>query len=323
MHYSHIFGPVHSRRLGRSLGIDLVPYKVCSFDCVYCECGSTTKKDIRRKEFFPVREVLDELDDYLSRSPKLDFVTFSGSGEPTLSLSIGIVIRYLKEMFPHYRVAVLTNGSLLWKEEVRRDLLLTDVVLPTLSSAVETTFRRIHRPVRALTAERIISGTEQFRKDYAGQIWLEIFIIPGVNTTDSELSALKEAIRRINPDRVQLNTLDRPGTEEWVRPASHEELERIRNLLGLAGVEPVEPVQYNHLHETQMTPDWTHTVEMVHDLLKRRPSTLEDICEATGLNRREVLKILREIGESVPIVEKREGRGIFYSFTNEQGRTRL
>jgi hypothetical protein len=115
---------------------------------------------------------------------------------------------------------------------------------------------------------------------------------------------------------VQLNTLDRPGTEGWVRPASHEDLERIRILLGLAGVESVEPVHYDHLHEAPMAPDWTHAVEMVHDLLRRRPSTLEDITDVTGLNRREVLKILREIGERVPVLEKREERGIFYSCTS-------
>jgi wyosine [tRNA(Phe)-imidazoG37] synthetase (radical SAM superfamily) len=315
MRCSHIFGPVHSRRLGRSLGVDLVPYKVCSFDCVYCECGNTTREILERENFFPVNEVLDELDDYLSRSPELDFVTFSGSGEPTLSLSIGIVIRYLKDRFPYYRVAVLTNGSLLWKEEVRRDLLLADVVLPTLSSDVEKTFRRIHRPVRGLTVDRIIAGIEQFRKEYDGQIWLEIFIIPGVNTTDQELARMRAAIQRINPDRVQLNTLDRPGTEDWVIPASPEELERIRKLLGLAGVESVEPVSYDTLHETPMTPDWIHAVEVVHNLLLRRPSTLEDISGATGLNRREVLKILREIGGKVPLMEQKEDRGIFYSCT--------
>jgi wyosine [tRNA(Phe)-imidazoG37] synthetase (radical SAM superfamily) len=297
MRYSHIFGPVHSRRLGRSLGIDLVPYKVCSFDCVYCECGETTRELLQRKEFFPTREVLIELEEYLSRSPKLDFVTFSGSGEPTLSLSIGFVIDYLKNQFPDYRVAVLTNGSLLWKEEVRQDLLQADVVLPTLSSASDETFRRIHRPAFGLTIDRIISGIEQFRKEYRGQIWLEIFIIPGINTTDSELEGLRGAIQRINPDKVQLNTLDRPGTEDWVRPASPEELDRIRDLLGLSGIEFIEPVSFGILQETTMTSDWAHAVKVVHDLLRRRPSTLEDISASTGLNRREVLKILREIGE--------------------------
>jgi wyosine [tRNA(Phe)-imidazoG37] synthetase (radical SAM superfamily) len=313
MRYSHIFGPVHSRRLGRSLGIDLVPYKVCSFDCVYCECGETTRKLFEREEFFPTQEVIDELEDYLSRSPKLNFVTFSGSGEPTLSVSIGFVIRYLKIRFPNYLVAVLTNGSLLWKEEVRQDLLLADVVLPTLSSAAEETFRRIHRPAFGLTVERIISGIEQFRKEYNGQIWLEIFIIPGINTTDTELAELKRAIQRINPDKIQLNTLDRPGTEEWVRPASPEELNRIRTRLELNRVESIEAVSSDILQETPMKAESALAVRMVHDMLRRRPSTLEDISEATGLNRREVLKILREIGGRETVLERREERGIFYS----------
>jgi wyosine [tRNA(Phe)-imidazoG37] synthetase (radical SAM superfamily) len=312
MRYSHLFGPVLSRRLGRSLGVDLVPFKVCSFDCVYCECGETTKVVLEREDFFPVQEVLDELEDYLSHSPVLDFITFSGSGEPTLSLSIGICIRYLKERFPSYRVAVLTNGTLLWKGDVRRDLLEADIVLPTLSSAIEQTYHRIHRPAPGLPVGLIIAGIEQFRQEYEGEIWLEIFIIPGINTTEAELEALRNAIQRIQPDRVQLNTLDRPGTESWVRPASPGELLKLRDLLGLEGVEPVEPVTPGHLPGTPVS-DWTDAVKMVHDLLQRRPSTLEDICDVTGLNRREVLKILREIGASMTISERREERGIFYS----------
>lgn len=312
MTYSHLFGPVLSRRLGRSLGVDLVPYKVCSFDCVYCECGDTTKVVLEREDFFPVEEVLDELEDCLSRSPVLDFVTFSGSGEPTLSLSIGICIRFLKERFPSYRVAVLTNGTLLWRDDVRKDLLDADIVLPTLSSAIEETYRRIHRPAPGLPVELIITGIEQFRNEYDGEIWLEIFIIPGINTTKTELEALQRAIQRIQPDRVQLNTLDRPGTESWVIPASPGELLRLRDILGDAGVEAVKPVTQGYLPGTPVS-DWTDAVKMVHGLLRRRPSTLEDICDATGLNRREVLKILREIGANVKISEGGEKREIFYS----------
>jgi wyosine [tRNA(Phe)-imidazoG37] synthetase (radical SAM superfamily) len=145
MHYFHIFGPVHSRRLGRSLGVDLVPFKTCSYDCVYCECGHTTNEIVERCEFFPTKDVLEELHDYLSPSPRLDFITFSGSGEPTLSSTIGKVIQFIKSAFPSYRIAVLTNGSLLWRPDVRKDLLLADIVLPTLSSVFESTFQRIHR----------------------------------------------------------------------------------------------------------------------------------------------------------------------------------
>ncbi len=215
MQYSHLFGPVHSRRLGRSLGIDLVPVKTCSFDCVYCECGHTTLETIKRQEFFQLREVLSELKDYLSQFPELDFITFSGSGEPTLSTSIGQVIRFLKKSFPSYRVAVLTNGSLLWRPDVRDDLLPADVVLPTLSSVFESTFRKIQRPASGIPVAQVLEGLERFRKEYIGEIWLEVFIIPGINTSQRELDGLRAAIERIRPDRVQLNTLDLTGSNEF------------------------------------------------------------------------------------------------------------
>ncbi|MCE5297624.1 MAG: radical SAM protein [Methanoregulaceae archaeon] len=312
MQYSHLFGPVHSRRLGRSLGIDLVPVKTCSFDCVYCECGHTTLETIKRQEFFPLKEVLSEIQNYLCRSPELDFITFSGSGEPTLSTSIGEVIRFLKHSFPHYRVAVLTNGSLLWHPDVRCDLLLADVVLPTLSSVFESTFRKIQRPAPGISVAQVLEGLERFREEYIGEIWLEVFIIPGINTSQLEMDGLRAAIERIRPDRVQLNTLDRPGTEEWVRPASPEELERIRGVLGLSGVNAVEPVRYELSAGATMTGEWSDAVARVHDLIKRRPCTLDDISASTGLSRREILKILREIQITSVIEEKREERGIFF-----------
>lgn len=256
MHYSHLFGPVRSRRLGRSLGIDLLPFKTCSYDCVYCECGRTTKEILERREFFPLWEVLEDLGDYLSRSPPLDFITFSGSGEPTLSSSIGNMIRFIKNTFPAYRVAILTNESLLWRPDVREDLLLADIVLPTLSSVFDSTFRKIHRPAPGISAGKIVAGLELFRKEYSGEIWLEIFIIPRINTDIRELEGLREAIEGIGPDRVQLNTLDRPGSEDWVLPADSGELERIRSLLGLTGIEAVEPVQYDLSAGSTMTEDW-------------------------------------------------------------------
>ncbi|HOX34380.1 MAG TPA: radical SAM protein [Methanoregulaceae archaeon] len=231
MQYAHLFGPVRSRRLHRSLGIDLVPLRICTFNCVYCECGTVPAFCTKRRVFFDEQDVISELEDYLIRSPPLDFLTFSGSGEPTLSLSIGHVIRFLKQRFPEYRVAVLTNGSLLWDPAVRNDLLAADIVLPTLSSVNEETFRAIHRPAPEIRLNDIIEGINRFRKEYSGAIWLEVFVVPGLNTTDDEVAGLRGAIRAIRPDRVQLNTLDRPGTEGWVRASDARELERIRSLL--------------------------------------------------------------------------------------------
>jgi wyosine [tRNA(Phe)-imidazoG37] synthetase (radical SAM superfamily) len=231
MQYVHLFGPVRSRRLHRSLGVDLVPLRICTFNCVYCECGTVPAFCTRRRRFFDEREVIAELDDCLSAAPPIDFLTFSGSGEPTLSLSIGNVIRFLKGKYPHYRVAVLTNGSLLSDPGVRNDLLPADVVLPTLSSVNEETFRAIHRPAEEIRLAGIIEGILRFRQEYAGAIWLEVFIVPGLNTTDDEVAGLRGIIRKIRPDRVQLNTLDRPGTEPWVSASGAGELERVGSLL--------------------------------------------------------------------------------------------
>ncbi len=304
----HIFGPVSSRRLGRSLGIDLVPFKTCTYNCVYCECGATTYRTTKREIFFPVKEVYTELTGFLSSSPILDYVTFSGSGEPTLSLSIGEVIRFLKDNFPSYRIAVLTNGSLLSDPDVRRDLLTADVVLPTLSTVVNQTFLKIHNPDPALSLDKILAGLVQFRNEYSGKIWLEVFVIPGLNTSNDELEGLQKIIRDINPDRVQLNTLDRPGTEEWVLPADRADLDRVETLLDFATAEKVERSPYRTLKTLYAT----EPVEQIRELLKRRPCTVRDLVSATGMHTAEVIKILNEIGATTDLLTKREARGLFY-----------
>ena len=244
MHYRHLFGPVSSRRLGRSLGVDLVPLKTCNYDCVYCECGKTTVTTDKRQEFIPTGEVLSELSHFLSTSPALDYITFAGSGEPTLSRGTGRIIRFLKDQFPAYRIAVLTNSSLLSDPGVREDLLPADVVLPTFSTAINETYHAIHRPVIGTDPALVLDGLLRFRQEYRGEIWLEVFIIPGLNTTDRELAGLRDAVRALRPDRVQLNTLDRPGTEDWVRPASPDELARIARVLGYPSTETVKSSCY-------------------------------------------------------------------------------
>ena len=310
MKRQHIFGPVSSRRLGRSLGIDLVPFKTCTYNCVYCECGATTPRTTRREIFFPAKDLFAELTEFLSSSPSLDFITFSGSGEPTLSLFIGEVIRFLKDNYPSYRVAVLTNGSLLSDPDVRRDLLPADVVLPTLSTVVKQTFLKIHRPDPGISLESILTGLVQFRKEYSGEIWLEVFIIPGINTSDEELAGLRKILKDINPDRVQLNTLDRPGTEEWVLPATQKELDRVQALLECATAEKVE--RYAHSKGKALYAE--NPVKQIYELLKRRPSTLDDIVSATGVHPMEVVKILRKIAATHDLQVKSEERGLFYYF---------
>jgi len=270
-----------------------------------------------RKEFFSPEEVEKELTDFLSHSPELDFITFSGSGEPTLSLSIGRIIRFLKEGYPDYRVAVLTNGCLLDDPSVRSDLLQADVVLPTLSSAKGDTFAKIHRPAGGVTPATIIKGLSRFRDEFPGEIWLEVFIIPGLNTTDSELELLEDAMRRIRPDRIQLNTLDRPGTEEWVRPASAMELERVSSVLGIPGTESIESIHYGVAHPVPSG----DVADQIFAMLKRRPCTIEEITSVTGLHRREIAKYLREFDEESILGWKREKRGIFFYCRDQREET--
>lgn len=277
---------------------------------MYCECGATTHRVTKRKVFFPVEEVFTEIRDFLSSSPSLDFITFSGSGEPTLSLSIGEVIRFLKDNYPTYRVAVLTNGSLFSDPDVRRDLLPADVVLPTLSTVIKQTFLKIHHPDPGISLESMVTGLVQFRKEYSGEIWLEVFIIPGINTSDDELEGLRKIIRDINPDRVQLNTLDRPGTEDWVLKADQQELDRIRTILDFAAAEKIEPYHYRALSSSHAG----DPAGQIHEILRRRPCTVEDIVSATGLHIMEVAKILREMVVVHDLQVKKEDRGLFYYF---------
>jgi len=308
MTQKHIFGPVLSRRLGLSLGVDLVPFKVCSYDCAYCECGHTTEETLARRAFFPAEEVMAELQTVLSSRPALDSITFAGSGEPTLSLSLGPVIAAIKREFPEYTVSVLTNGSLLPDRAVQDELLPADRVIPTLSSVSQKTFERIHHPHPSLNIEKIVEGMIEFRKRYTGQLWLEVFIIPGLNTTDDELAGLKSAIARIGPDRIQLNTLDRPPADSWVTAASNEELKRIREFLGRPGIEiagldsPVSPAVLER----------TAAPELIYATLCRRPSTLDDLIRTTGLPDTEVVKILGSFEQKGRVSAQRRARGVFY-----------
>jgi wyosine [tRNA(Phe)-imidazoG37] synthetase (radical SAM superfamily) len=239
----YVFGPVLSRRLGRSLGIDLLPHKTCSYNCVYCECGATTNLTITRKEFFPPWEIIAELDHVLEKKPSLDYITFAGSGEPTLSLSLGQIIRHLKETYPWYHVAVLTNGTLCILPEVRKELLLADLIIPTVPAADQKIQDQIFRPYPNISVSSTISGLVALRKEFSGQIWVEVFLVPGINTTNKELEDTCKTISLIRPDLIQLNSLDRPGTESWVQTVEWIDIERIRDYLIKTGI-PVDIVGY-------------------------------------------------------------------------------
>jgi len=305
MTYKHLFGPVPSRRLGVSLGIDLVPYKTCTLNCVYCECGRTTNLTVDRKEYVPLAEILAELDDYLKKSPELDYITFSGSGEPTLHTGVGEIIRFLKEGYPSYRVAVLTNGTLFYDKGIREEVKNADLIIPSLDAASEEAFGMVNRPHGSLSIDVIIKGLAELRKEFSGDIWLEVFIVPGMNDSDAELQLLKKAIGEIRPDRVQVNTLDRPGTESWVMPAKKAELDRIALLLSGEVIANFESRKRAKSFSKDIEEDIIST-------LGRRPCTAKDLSAILGLHLNEVNKYLQTLLESGGVYSEEEARGTFF-----------
>lgn len=307
MAYRYLFGPVPSRRLGISLGIDLVPHKTCSFNCIYCECGQTTDLTCERREYVPTNRVIAELDDFLATAPDLDYVTFAGSGEPTLHSGIGEIISFIKDRYPRYRVAVLTNSALFTDPDVRAALMRADLVVPSLDAVSEEVFVKINRPSPGITAGQVLEGLLDFAREYTGEVWLEIFIVPGVNDTDKELRLLKDAVIAIEPDRVQVNTLDRPGAEDWVRPASPEAIERIAAMLGgNAGA-------IGAAYAGRTLPPKTKDIgETILATIRRRPCTPRDLATLLGIHPTEVAKHLRVLEAEGLIEAVEEKRGVFY-----------
>jgi wyosine [tRNA(Phe)-imidazoG37] synthetase (radical SAM superfamily) len=306
--YQHLFGPVPSRRLGMSLGVDLVPHKVCSLNCVYCECGRTTELTLERKEYVSYETVTREIEHYLAHNPTPDYFTFSGSGEPTLNVRIGDVLRFIKSKNASIPVAVLTNATLFYNPEVRKELLAADVVLPSLDAAEKTSFIKINRPVHELNIEEYIQGIVDFRKEFTGKIWLEVLILPGLNDGLENLEALKEAFLKINPDEIQLNTLDRPGTVENIRAATRKELQEIVDFWDLDNVKIIAAAP-NRKKIVSYRADVESTIL---ETIKRRPCTLEDLHKILGLHIHEINKYLDVLENEEKVKSTRENRGLFY-----------
>jgi len=306
--YKHLFGPVPSRRLGMSLGIDLIPPKICTLNCVYCECGATTRLTHERKEYVPVKEVFSELDDFFRHNPDPDTLTFSGAGEPTLHAHIGEVIAYLKALRPSIPVAVLTNGTLFTDLQVRKELMQADLVLPSLDAATDKALRKINRPGKELRAAEYIRGLIDFSREFGGQIWLEIFLLPGYNDDEENLEALKLAAGEIGPQRIQLNTLDRPGTIKGLHPLPMERLEEIAAWFGMEQVEVIAPPPERR--EARAYRDDLESA--ILETISRRPCTPEDLEKILGLHIHEINKYLGVLEEAGKIESIRQERGTFY-----------
>ncbi|RLC57066.1 MAG: radical SAM protein [Candidatus Cloacimonadota bacterium] len=310
----YLFGPVPSRRLGISLGVDLVPHKVCSLNCIYCEVGRTTNLTIERKEYIPVNEVIDELKDYLDQKPELDFVTFSGQGEPTLNSGLGRVINFIKDNYSEYKVAVITNGTLFWDDKVRLEVARADVLLPSLDAVSRDSFLKINRPNKNLNNDKIVEGLIKLGKEFKGKIYLEIFFVPNLNNTKEELTLLKEIATKIQPDLIQLNTLDRPGTEDFVKAVTKEELKKIKEFF-----EPL-PIEIIAKAETrkQIQSFNKNIEEQILETIKRRPCTDIDLTEILDIHLNELNKYLSELIGSKKIESEHLDRGLFFKIKKKK-----
>lgn len=309
--YKYIFGPVPSRRLGMSLGVDLVPKKVCSLDCVYCEVGKTTKLTLTQKEYIKSDTIKEELTDYFKNNPDPDYITFSGSGEPTLNSQIGEIlqfIKHIKHIKPSVPIAVLTNGTMLYDRSVRESIQNADIVLPSLDAATEAVFEKINRPAKGLGIDKYIQGLIDFRKEFKGKIWLEIFILPDYNDSANELNELKKAILKIKPDSVQINTLDRPGTVANLRGASRADLQKIADAWKLENVEIISSAQVRENSQCYRKDIETAIMETI----VRRPCTLDDLAKIVGLHINELNKYLDVLDAENKIETIEQERGVFY-----------
>jgi len=325
----HVFGPVPSRRLSRSLGIDPVPFKTCTFDCIYCQLGRTTQKTVERKEYVPCEVVVKELRDYLSNAPPFDFVTFSGSGEPTLNKALGKMISAIREL-TEAQIAVLTNGSLLFDEQVVEDLSGADVVLPSLDAAFEEIFRRVNRPHESISLQKLVEGLKKFRKRFKGEIWVEVMLLSGVNDGEEHLLALARLLREVNAEKVQLNTPVRPSPERC-DALSESGLERALKLLleeGVPAAEIIPSVPSIPTASATSTTDaftakeqvrgvrgveWERKKSEVQALLSRRPCTVEEISTSLGLNASEVAKYLRILESEGKLRMRKHGERTFFA----------
>jgi wyosine [tRNA(Phe)-imidazoG37] synthetase (radical SAM superfamily) len=284
--------------------VDVVPYKTCSYDCIYCQLGRTTVKTIERKEWVPLEEILPHLERKLSSKP--DYITLSGSGEPTLYSRLAELISAIKGM-TEIPVAVLTNGSLLWQKAVREDLLQADLVIPSLDAGNESMFQAVNRPHPEISFERMLEGPIAFREEFQNPYWLEILLLDGHTAIDSELDDLVDCVNRIHPDRVQLNTVTRPPTEEFAIGVSRERMEEVSRRF-----HPAAEViaRFQGFEERD---DLSANREDILTMLRRRPCSIGDIADGLGMHRNEVIKYVKDLTQQGLLDHSLTGGALYYT----------
>lgn len=311
--FKHIYGPLLSRRLGRSLGIDIMPYKICTYDCIYCQLGRSTNKTIERRNYVAVGGVIPELERVLEAIPAPDYISISGSGEPTLNLGIGDLIRSIKCM-TKIPVAVLTNGALLWKEEVRDALMAADLVLPSLDAGDVRLFRYVNRPHTDLNFDIMVDGLTEFTASFSGKVWLEIMLLDGVTGIITESRKIADLVKRIKPDRVQLNTAIRPPVEDYAFQISSGKMEELSRFFPGKVEVIIDKEKCGVSHPSNRKADDREILS----LLERRPCRVQDISSGLGLNINEVVKRLEMLGKKSAVKSVYRNKYLFYEKTGDE-----
>jgi wyosine [tRNA(Phe)-imidazoG37] synthetase (radical SAM superfamily) len=313
---NHVYGPVPSRRLGFSLGVDLVPFKTCTLDCIYCQLGRTTRKTVLRRPYLPQHKIIAELKETLARGQEVDYITLSGSGEPTLHSQMCWIIDEIKKT-TDIPVAILTNGTRVNVKTVRMELSKADLVIPSLDAVSQEIFERINRPHPSLRIDEIIGGLKAFREQFKGQIWLEVMLVKGINDRTDAIESLQRVIPELGADKTQLNTVIRPPSEAYTRSLDYDEMSRIKSYLG----EKSEIIpRFSRRGQNMYKKDLK---DQILDLLGRRPVTVRDISEALGLHENEVIKYLETLSEAGEVkAEQFDGSTYYYGNEEELASTR-
>ena len=303
--YKYLFGPVPSRRFGRSLGVDLTPYKTCTLDCVFCQLGRTTKKVITRQEYIPIDGVLAELGEWLKKGGKADYITLSGSGEPTLHSRFGEVLEFIrsKSAIP---AVLLTNGTMLQFREVRDAAACANVVKVSLSAWDQASYRWVNRPHPQLQFDQLIEGQRTFRALFKGQLWMEVFLVGGINSMPDDVRKIAAIAEEIGPDRIHLNTVVRPPAEDFATALSKKQMEVLVNLFQPTAeiIAEFRAKYANNMQVNQKT---------IFSMLQRRPCTADQIADIFGMHLNEVSKYLGKLIQTDQISTERKNNTVYYA----------
>ena len=283
-----VFGPVLSKRLGNSLGIDVIPHKTCSYNCIYCQLGSEENTITDLTNYYSVDEIIYELKEALLNNKNIDYITFTGSGEPTLYKDLKKLIYEIKQI-TDIPVCIITNGSLLYKQEMRSNLLLADLIIPSLDAGNEETFKLIDNPNKEIDFDKMVEGLIEFKKVFKGEYWLEIFLLKDINDNEVELDDIIKIVKRIKPDKIQLITATRRVANEKAKALSDEELKKIKKYFNSkCDIEiDIPNISENHKGNTRIL-----TEDDIVNFLIRQPDTAYIIAKSFNENERKVKELL-------------------------------